>query len=164
MAQGSVSSPSCSGGTRPSQIFGSADGAERQADASVNETLLIRRYENVRARKLLEQGCRPAEIRCQNINRIAGDPRREINRLINPGVKTDQYPTLLDPDVFNRVPIALWDVTDIARVQLLRSKSTVRAEHRHAEVAFDCIMPFIGVWMPMKFAQRAWFRGRELRQ
>jgi hypothetical protein len=33
----------------------------------------------------------------------------------------------------------------------------MRAEHRHAEVAFDSILPFIGVWMPMKFAQRAWF-------
>ena len=118
---------------------------------------MIRRYEDVLARKLLEQGCWPAEIRCQNINRVAGDPRRKINRLINSGVKTEQHPTPLAPDVFNRVPIALWNVTDIARVQLLRSKSTMRAEHRHAKVAFDYILPFIGGWMPMKFAQRAWF-------
>src|SRR5207244_3266268 len=78
-------------------------------------------------------------------------------RLINSGVKTDQHPTRLAPDVFNRVPIALRNVTDIAGVQLLRSKSTMRAKHRHAEVAFDYILPFVGVWMPMKFAQRAWF-------
>jgi hypothetical protein len=66
---------------------------KRQADASADETLLIRRYENVFAWKLLKQGCRPAEIRCQNINRIAGDPRRKINRLEGLGVKTDQQPT-----------------------------------------------------------------------
>jgi hypothetical protein len=28
-----------------------------------------------------------------NITRIAGDPRRKINRLVNSGVKTDQHPT-----------------------------------------------------------------------
>src|SRR6266496_4036784 len=119
--------------------------------------LLIRRYENVLARKLLEQGCRLAEIRRQNINRIAGDPRRKINPLVRSGVKTDQHPTGLVTDVFNRMPIALGNVSDIAGVQLLRSKSTVRAKHRHAEVAFDYVLPFIGVWMPMKFAQGAWF-------
>lgn len=119
-----------------------------------DENLLIRRYENVFARKLLEQGCRFAEIRCQNVNRIAGDPRRKINRLINSGIKTDQHPARPVPDVFNRVPIALRDVTNIASVQLLRSKSTVRAEHCHAEVALDYVLPFIGVWMPVKLAQR----------
>src|SRR5206468_10094973 len=89
---------------------------KRQADASANESLLIRRYENVLARKLLEQRCWPAEIRCQNINRIASDPCGKINRLINSGVKTDQQSTLLAPNVFNRVPISLWNVTDIASV------------------------------------------------
>ena len=130
----------------------------RQADASAaDEALVIRRYENILARKPLEQGRWLAKISRQNINRIAGDPRRKINRLINSGVKTDQHPTRLSPDVFNRVPIALWDVTDIAGVQSLRSKSTMRAKHRHAEIAFDYILPFVSVWMPMKFAQRAWF-------
>jgi hypothetical protein len=52
---------------------------KQQADASADETLLIRRYENVFARKILEQGGRPAEVRRQNINRIAGNPRRKIN-------------------------------------------------------------------------------------
>src|SRR5439155_1359353 len=125
---------------------------------SINsDAFLIRRYENVLARKLLEQGRWLAKVSRQNINRISGDPRRKINRVINSGVKTDQHPTRLAPDVFNRVPIALWNVPDIAGVQLLRSKSTMRAEHRHAEIAFDYILPFIGVRMPMKFAQRAWF-------
>ena len=130
---------------------------KRQADVPADEALLIRRYENVLARELLEQGRWLAKISRQNINRISGDPRRKINRLINSGVKTDQHPARLAPDVFNRVPIALWNVPDIAGVQLLRSKSTMRAEHRHAEIAFDYILPFIGVRMPMKFAQRAWF-------
>ena len=66
---------------------------KRQADASADETLLIRRNENVFARKLLEQGCRLAEIRRQNVNRIANDPRRKINRLGGLGFKTDQHPT-----------------------------------------------------------------------
>ncbi len=118
---------------------------------------MIGRYENVLAGKLLEQGCRLAEIRCQNVKRIAGDPRRKINRLVSSGVKTDQHPARLATDIFNRVPITLWDVTDIAGVQLLRSKSTVRAKHRHAEIAFDYVLPFIGVWVPMKFAQSARF-------
>src|SRR5437016_249508 len=130
---------------------------KRQADVPADEALLIRRYENVLARELFEQGRWLAKISRQNIARIAGDPRRKINRLINSGVKTDQHPTRLPPDVFNRVSIALWDVTDIAGMQFLRPKSTVRAKHRHAEVALDNILPFIGIRMPMKFAHRAWF-------
>ncbi len=125
--------------------------------AQPDETLVIWRYENVLARKPIEQGCWPAEIRYQNINRIAGDPRRKINRLINSGVETDQHATLLAPDVFNRLPIALWDVADITSVQFLSAKAAVRGKHRHAEVAFDYILPFIGVGMPMKFAQHGWF-------
>jgi hypothetical protein len=39
--------------------------------------------------------------------------RRKINRLINSRVRTDPHLTLLAPDVFNGVLIALWDVTDI---------------------------------------------------
>jgi hypothetical protein len=49
------------------------------------------RDEMVLARKLLEQACWPDKINCQNINRITGDPRRKINRLINPGVKTGGF-------------------------------------------------------------------------
>src|SRR5262245_53314033 len=123
-----------------------------------NERLLIRRYENVFARKLLEQGCRLAEIRGQNINWIAGDPRRKINRLVSPGIKPDQHPTRLATDVFNRVPVSLRNVTDIAGMQLLRSESTVGPEHRHAEIALDYVLPFIGVGMPMKFPQSARFK------
>ena len=96
-----------------------------------DETLLIRRYENVFARKLFEQGCRLAKICGQNINRIAGNPRRKINRLVGSGVKADQHPARLATNVFNRVPVSLRDVTDIAGVQLLRSESTVRPKHCH---------------------------------
>src|SRR5437879_11868109 len=107
--------------------------------------LLIWRYENVLARKLLEQGCGFAEIGCQDIDGIAGDPRRKINRLVSRGVKSDQHATPLVTKVFNRVSVSLRDVTDVARVQLLRSKSTVRAEHCHAEVAFQNVLPLLGV-------------------
>src|SRR6266498_2338868 len=93
------------------------------------KTLLIRRYENVLARKFLEQGCRLAKIRGQNINWIAGNPRRKINGLVISGVKTDQHPTRLAADIFDRVPKSLWNITNIAGVQLLRAKSTVRPEH-----------------------------------
>ena len=79
----------------------------------------------------------------------------KINRLVRSGVKTDQHPTGLVTDVFNRMPIALWDVSDIAGVQLLGSKSAMRAEHRHAEVAFDYVLPFVGIWVPVQFAQGA---------
>ena len=104
---------------------------KQQDDAWPGETLLIRRDENVLARKLLEQGCRLAKIRGQNINRIAGDPRRKINCLVSPRVKTDQYPTQLATDVFNRVPVSLRDITDIAGLKLLCSESTVRPKHCH---------------------------------
>src|SRR5437868_11471991 len=84
--------------------------------------LLIWRYENILARKLFEQGCGFAEIGCQDIDRIAGDPRRKINRLVSPGVKSDQHATPLVTKVFNRVSVSLRDVTDVASVQLLRSE------------------------------------------
>ena len=96
-----------------------------------DQTLLVRRYENVPARKLLEQGCRLAEIRSQNINWITGDPCGKINRLVISGIKTDQYPTRLAADILDRVPKSLWNITNIAGVQLLRSESTVRPKHRH---------------------------------
>src|SRR5262249_21140222 len=92
-----------------------------------------------------------------NINRITGYPIRKINRLVNSSVKTDQDPTPLATDVFDRVPIPLWNIADIAIVQLFCSKSTVRAEHRHAQITLYNVLPFVGVWMPVKFAQRAWF-------
>src|SRR5436190_21826189 len=131
MAQSSIGSLSCSGGIQPSQIFERAYRAQATAKCPGDEMLLIRRYKNVLARKLLEQGYWLTKISYQNINRITGDPCRKINGLIHPGVKTDQQPTLLAPDVFNRMSISLWDVSDIAGVQLFRPKSTVRAKHRH---------------------------------
>jgi hypothetical protein len=69
--------------------------------------------------------------------------------LVNPGVKTDQHPARLATDIFNRMPISLWDVTDIASVQLLGSKSTVRSEQRYTQIAIDDVLLLIGVWMPM---------------
>jgi hypothetical protein len=122
-----------------------------------DETLLIWRYENVLAGKLLEQGCRLAEIRRQNIDRIAGDPRGKINRLVISGVKTDQDPTRLAADIFDRVPKSLWNITNITGVQLFGAKSTVRPKHCYVQVTADYILPFIGVWMPVKFAQGARF-------
>ncbi len=143
---------------RPSQIFESARWrANSRLMCWPDETLLIRRYENVLAGKLLEQGCGLAEIRCQNINRIAGDPRRKIDRLVISGVKTDQDPTRLAADIFDRVSKALWNITNITGVQLLGAKSTVRSEHCYVQVTGDGVLPFIGVWMPMKLAQRTWF-------
>src|SRR4030095_10196056 len=94
---------------------------------------------------------------CQNINRIAGDPRGKINRLVISGVKTDQDPTRLCADIFDRGPKSLWNISNITGVQLFGAKSTVRPEHCYVQVSGDDVLPFIGVWMPMKLAQRTWF-------
>jgi hypothetical protein len=89
MTPKSTDSSSCSGSPRQSQIFEGADG---QLIPWPDDPLLIRRYENVLARKLFEQGCRFAKICGQNIHRIASNPRRKMNRLEGLGVKIDQDP------------------------------------------------------------------------
>src|SRR5215471_18905700 len=53
------------------------------------------------------------------------------------------------------MPITLRDVTDVARVQEFRPETAVRAKHGHAELAFNDVLPFVGIGMPVQLPKRA---------
>ncbi len=122
------------------------------------DSLLIRRDENVLAREFLKQRCWLVEIRRQNIHRITCNPRREINRLVNTCVKSDQHPTGFITNIFDRMPVTLRDVADVPKMKLLDAEATMRTEHRHTEIAVDDVLPFVRVGMPVQLAQRARFK------
>src|SRR5437667_1527142 len=122
------------------------------------DSLLIRRDENVLAREFLKQRCWLVEIRRQNIQRITCNPRREINRLVNACVKSDQHPTGLVTNIFDRMPVTLRDVADVPRMKLLDAEATMRTEHRHGQIAIDDVLPLIRVGMPVQLPQRARFK------
>src|SRR5439155_9304757 len=117
------------------------------------DSLLIRRDENVLAREFLKQRCWLVEIRRQNIHRITCNPRREINRLVNACVKSDQHPTRFATNIFNGMPIALRNVADVAGLQLLDLEAAVRTKHCHAEIAVDDVLPFVCIRMPVQLTQ-----------
>ena len=70
-------------------------------------------------RELLEQGCRLAEVGGQHVGRVAGDPLREVDRLVGAAVEPDEDAALLVADVLDRVPVPLRDVTDVALMERL---------------------------------------------
>ena len=70
-------------------------------------------------RELLEQSDRLAEVGGQHVERVAGDPLRQVDRLVVPGVEPDQDAARRVADVLDRVPVALRDVADVALLQRL---------------------------------------------
>jgi len=105
--------------------------------------------------------CRLAKICRQNINWISRDPRREIDRFVNPAIKSDQNAARLAADVFDRVTVALWYVAGVSAVKQFRPETAVRRKHCHAYVAVDNVLPFVSVRMPVQLAERTPPRDRE---
>ena len=81
---------------------------------------LLVRDEHVLLRELLEQRGRLAEVRRQHVGRVAGDPLRQVDRLVDAGVESDQDAARLVADVLDRVAVALRDVADVALFQSSR--------------------------------------------
>ena len=78
------------------------------------------RDEHVLAGELLELRSRPTEVGGEHVGRIAGDPFRQIDLLVDPGVEPDQDAALPVADVFDRVPVPLRGETDVALFKRLR--------------------------------------------
>src|SRR5271166_7065484 len=112
------------------------------------------RHEDVLARELLEERGLLGEVRRQNIDRIAGDPLRQVNRLVMAVVEDDQDARLPAADVFDRMPEPLRDVADVALAESLLAPAPVRAEQRHEKIARKHVLPFARVRMPVELAQR----------
>src|SRR5215813_1410835 len=56
------------------------------------------------------------------------------------------------------MPVTLRDVTNVPRVQEFRPETAVRAKHRHADLAFNDVLPFVCVGMPVQLPKRARFK------
>src|SRR5438874_2559114 len=56
------------------------------------------------------------------------------------------------------MPVTLRDVTDVSRVQEFRSETAVRPKHRHADITFDHVLPFVSVGMPVQLPECARFK------
>jgi hypothetical protein len=91
----------------------------------------------------------------ENVRRVTGDPLRQVDRLIDSRVKTNQNATRLVAHIFDRVPVALRNVTDVTVFQCLDAEASVRAEHRDSDPTVNDILPLICVGVPMQLAQRA---------
>jgi len=64
-------------------------------------------------REFFHERDRLTEICRQHVDRVAGNPLREIDRRVMPGVESDQYAARHFADVFDRVAVTLRDVADI---------------------------------------------------
>src|SRR5713101_7066106 len=95
---------------------------------SAHPAVLVR-DEHALVRELLEQCGGLTEVRGEHAGGTAGNPVREIDRLVLPGVEADKHATPCAPDILDRVPVALRDVGDVALPQRLRPHAAVRAEH-----------------------------------
>src|SRR5262249_29705417 len=80
------------------------------------------------ARELLEQRHGLAEVGSEDIDRIAGDPHREVDGLVVTGIEPDQDPARLVVDILDRVAVALRDIADVPLVERLGPVAAVRAE------------------------------------
>ena len=74
--------------------------------------------------------------------------------LVDAGVEPDQDAARLVADVLDRVPVPLRDVADVALLQRLGPVTPVRAEHRHADLPFDDVLPLVGRRVPVQLPQR----------
>jgi hypothetical protein len=71
------------------------------------------------------------------------------------GVERDEHPGQLLALVLDRMPVALGDVPDVALAQRLDAIPPVRAEQRHIDLAFEHILPFVRVGVPVQLAEAA---------
>src|SRR4051794_12256412 len=78
-----------------------------------NRLRLFRGDERVALGKLFEYRRRLTKVRDQHVDRISGDPGREIDVLVDSGIEADQNPARFFADVFDRVPIPLRNVADV---------------------------------------------------
>ena len=62
---------------------------------------------------------------------------------------------MLVADVFDRVPVALRDVADVAFVERLGPVAAARAEQRDADLPLEDVLPFVGRRVPVQLPQRA---------
>src|SRR5262249_31315188 len=58
-----------------------------------------------------------AKIGLQHVDRIAGDPLRQVDRRVDPGVESNQDSTAAVADVLNRVSKSLRNVAGVALIQ-----------------------------------------------
>src|SRR5262245_11245476 len=49
--------------------------------------------------------------------------------------------------------VTLRDITNVSRVQEFGPETAVRAKHRHADLSFDHVLPFVSIGMPVQLAQ-----------
>ena len=125
---------------------------------------IFTRHKHIPVRELLKQGRGLAEVRGQHVKRVAGDPLREVDRRVYTRVESDQHAARLGTHVFNRVPVPLRNVTDVAFGEGLGPVPAVRAKHRDADIAVDDVMPFVGGRVPVKLSQCPSDRGRGSRR
>ncbi len=107
------------------------------------------------ARELLEQRRRLAEVGGEHVDRVAGDPHGQVDRLVVARVEADQDAAGLVADVLDRVAVALGDVADVALVERLGPVAAVRAEQRDADLALDDVLPLVGGRVPVQLAEAA---------
>ena len=110
--------------------------------------------EDVAVGELLELRSRPTEVGGEHVGRIAGDPFRQIDILVDPGVEPDQDAGLPVADVFDRVPVPLRAEADVALLERLRPVAPARSEQRDADLTLEDILPLVGVGVPVQLPQR----------
>ena len=93
----------------------------------------------------------------KNIRGVRGEPCREIDRGINASVESKEHLARKVADVFDRVAVALRNVSNVARFKDLGAKAAMGPEKCHADASRNDILPFGRGWMPVQFAQSAGF-------
>src|SRR5262249_45963949 len=144
------STPGCSScrGVEASAIVCSAPAVGLVQPPDLFPGPVLARDEHVLARELLEQSWRLPKVGGQHVERVAGDPLRQVDRLVDAAVEPDEDAALLVADVLDRVPVPLRDVADVAPLQRLNPVPAVRTEHGHADVPLEAVLPPVGRRVP----------------
>src|SRR5262249_50026201 len=59
------------------------------------------------------------------------------------------------PHILERVPIPLWSVADVALLQRLHPVAPAGPKQRLADLAFQDVLPLVGVWVPVQLSECA---------
>src|SRR5260370_9127670 len=83
------------------------------------------------------------------------EPVGEADLLIDGGLEDRQELQVRGPGILDVVALAFLDVADVAGLEVGGPGARSGIEHRHAALALDPILPFVGLGMPMQLPHAA---------
>src|SRR5229473_2578642 len=94
--------------------------------------------------------------------KVIRDQRRRISRkplgdrylLKHRAIEESEKFRRLAAHLLHKVTEALLDKANLPRPELFGARPAMRSEHCHPRVPADVVLPFVGIRMPMHFAQR----------